>query len=194
LFVPGNGVRVFVEGGGIRHVAAGIVRYNRDVIAYLLILRETCLRIERIAHLDVRGPGCAAIGTPGIEQLRLNVVGGVSRVIPHHINASIGRHRKCAKKVPLVMVNRVVIDPMRRAKGLAAIGAASEHHVSAVASAKRYHTGKHVNVIVCAGTIHCDERLPAKSYSIDATLNKIATKVDRNVLIETWRDLWVLCV
>ena len=92
------------------------------------------------------------------------------------------------------MVNRVVIDPMRRAKGLAAIGAASEHHVSAVASAKRYHTGKHVNVIVCAGTVHRDERLPAKSYSIDATLNKIATKVDRNVLIETWRDLWVLCV
>jgi len=90
------------------------------------------------------------------------------------------------------MVNRVVIDPMRRAKGLTAIGAASEHHVSAIASAKRYHTGKHVNVIVCAGTIHRDERLPAKSYSIDATLNKIATKVDRNVLIETRRDLWVL--
>ena len=87
--MPANGLRVFVERGGIRDVAAGIVRYNRDVIAYLLILRETCLRIERIAHLNIRGPGCAAISTPGIEQLRLNIVGGVSRVIPHHINASI---------------------------------------------------------------------------------------------------------
>ena len=44
------------------------------------------------------------------------------------------------------------------------------------------------------GSVSRDERLSAKSYSIDATLNKIATKVDRNVLIETWRDLWVLCV
>jgi len=87
--VPANGVWVGVESCRIRHVASGIVRYNRDVIAYLLILRETCLRIERIAHLDIRGPGCAAIGTPGIEQLRLNVVGGVSRVIPHHINTSV---------------------------------------------------------------------------------------------------------
>ena len=92
------------------------------------------------------------------------------------------------------MVNRVVIDPMRRAKGLAAIGAASEHYVSAVASAKRYHTGKHVNVIVCAGTIHRDERLPTKSYSIYSALNEIATKVDRDVLVESWRNIWILCV
>ena len=189
-----HGLRIFVEGGGVRHAAAGIVRHNRDVIAYLLILRETCLRIERIAHLDIRGPGCAAIGTPGIEQLRLDIVGSVSRVIPHHINAPIGCHRKGAKKVPLVLINGVIIDPMRRAKGLPAIGAACEHHVGSVTGAKGYHTGKHVNVVICARTIHRNERLPAKSYSIDATLNKIATKVDRNVLIETWRDLWVLCV
>ena len=89
MFVPADGVRVLVKSSRIRHVASGIVRYNRDVIAYLFILRETCLRIERIAHLDIRGPGCATIGAPGIEQLRLNVVGGVSRVIPHHINTSI---------------------------------------------------------------------------------------------------------
>ena len=36
--MPADGVRIDVVSSGIRDVAAGIVRYNRDVIAYLLIL------------------------------------------------------------------------------------------------------------------------------------------------------------
>jgi len=67
LFMPPDGVRIDVVSRGIRDVAAGIVRYNRDVIAYLLILRETCLRIKRIADLHVRRPCYATISAPGIE-------------------------------------------------------------------------------------------------------------------------------
>jgi hypothetical protein len=92
------------------------------------------------------------------------------------------------------MVDWIIIDSDRRAKGLAAVGAPRKHHVSAVASAERYHTGKHVNVVVCAGTIHRHERLSAKSYPIDAALNEIATQVDNSVLVESWRDAWVLCI
>ena len=65
--MPPDGVRIDVVSCGIRDVAAGIVRYNRDVIAYLLILRETCLRIERIAGRYIRSPGHATISAPGIE-------------------------------------------------------------------------------------------------------------------------------
>src|SRR6516165_6307210 len=77
------------------------------------------------------------------------------------------------------MVNRVVIEPLRRAKGLAAVCATGEHHVRAVARTVWYHTGHHVNVIVSrtAGTVHCDERLPAKSYSIYPALDEVAAQV-----------------
>ena len=65
--MPANGLRVFVERGGIRDVAAGIVRYNRDVIAYLLILWKACLGIERIARGNIRRPAYAAISAERIE-------------------------------------------------------------------------------------------------------------------------------
>jgi hypothetical protein len=90
------------------------------------------------------------------------------------------------------MVDWIIIDSDRWAKGLAAVGAASKHHVSAVGSTERYHTCKHINVVICAGTIQSNERLPTKSYSIDAALNQVTTEVDDNVLIETWRNGWVL--
>ena len=92
------------------------------------------------------------------------------------------------------MVNWIVIDPMRSAKGCAAIGAAGEHHVSAVASAEWYHTGHHINVVVCGrpGTVHRHERLPTKSYSIYATLNEIPTQVDLSGLVENRGDVPVL--
>jgi hypothetical protein len=60
--MPADGVRVLVKRSRIRHVASGIIRYNRDVIAYLLILWKACLGIERIAHLDIRSPRCSTIG------------------------------------------------------------------------------------------------------------------------------------
>jgi hypothetical protein len=67
LFMPPDGVRVDVESGGIRHVAAGLVRYNRDVIAYLAIVWITCMRIKRIAHRNVSRPRHAAVGAEGIK-------------------------------------------------------------------------------------------------------------------------------
>jgi hypothetical protein len=67
LFVPANSVRVDIEGGGIGHVRSGVVRNDGDVIAYLLIIRKTCLRIEGVAHSDVRRPAEATISAPGIE-------------------------------------------------------------------------------------------------------------------------------
>jgi hypothetical protein len=67
LFMPPDGVRVDVVSSRIRHVASGIVRNNRNVIAYLLILRETCLRIKRIAGRHIGSPRHATISAAGIE-------------------------------------------------------------------------------------------------------------------------------
>ena len=58
-----DGVWVLVKGRRIRHVASVIVRYNRDIVADFLILRETRLRIEGIAYLYVRRPSHTGIGT-----------------------------------------------------------------------------------------------------------------------------------
>ena len=69
MFVPANSVRVDIESSGIRHIRSGVIRNDGDVIAYLVIIRITCLRIERVAHSDVRRPAEAAISAPGIEQL-----------------------------------------------------------------------------------------------------------------------------
>jgi hypothetical protein len=67
--VPADGVGVDVVSRSICDVASGIVRNNRDVIADLLILGKTCLRIERIAHRDIGRPRHTAIGAKRIEQL-----------------------------------------------------------------------------------------------------------------------------
>lgn len=67
LFVAADSIRVDVVSSSIRHVASGIVRDDRNVIAYLLILRKACLRIERSTHRNVRGPCHAAVCAPGIE-------------------------------------------------------------------------------------------------------------------------------
>jgi hypothetical protein len=66
--------------------------------------------------------------------------------------------------MPLAGINRVVIDLMRRAESLPAIGAARKHHVGR-ASARRLHTCQHINVVVrrAAGAINCQEGLSCKS-------------------------------
>ena len=121
LFVSADRVRVDVESRGICNVASGIVRHNRDVIAYLFVLRKTCLRIERIAHCNVRRPCYATISAEGIKQLRVDVVRSIARVVPHHINTAIRRYRKCAKIVPLALVVGIIIDANRCAKGYSAV-------------------------------------------------------------------------
>src|SRR6266478_4804833 len=98
--------------------------------------------------------------------------------------------------MPLVMVDAIVIHPVRCAKGLAAVCAAGEHHVGPVAGTGRQHTGNHVDVIVSrtAGTVHCYERLATESYSIYAALNQVATHVDLRSLVEGRCLTSILCV
>ena len=84
--------RVEVERGRIGHVGSGVIRYERDVIAYLILVRPAFQRSKRLAHRDVRRPGHAAISAVRVEQLRVSVVRGVPCVIPHRIDPSIGRN------------------------------------------------------------------------------------------------------
>ena len=171
-----DSVRVDVKSSRIRNVASCIVRHNRDVIAYLVILWITRLRIKRVAYRNIRRPGGATVCAPGIEQLAINVVDRVTRVQPHHINSSIGRYSECAEDVPLVRVYRVVIDSLRSAKGGSVVGATREHHVSTVVGTELFHACHHVDVIVSRrpGLIDRDERLSTKSYVIDSALNEVA--------------------
>jgi len=95
--------------------------------------------------------------------------------------------------MPIVLRVRVVVDPDRRAKGQSAIGAARKHYVSCAAAVREY-AGQHVDVVVSGrpGTVHCNERLPAKSYSIYAALNEVAAQVDQGDLVKGWRLVPVL--
>jgi len=111
LFVPTNRIRIDVKGGGICHIPASSIRHDGDVIAYLLIVRIASLRIKRIAHRDVRRPAHATIGAVGIKQLHINIVRSVARIQPHDIDAPIWGDRKCAEDMPLVRIDRIVIDP-----------------------------------------------------------------------------------
>jgi len=98
--------------------------------------------------------------------------------------------------MPLVLIDRIVIDPLRCAERLSTVGAPTKHHVSAVAGARRYNTGHHVKVIVSrsAGTIRYDECLPAEPYSIHSPLNEVATHVNLSHPVKTRCLTPVLCI
>jgi hypothetical protein len=110
-------VRVEVKRGGIRHVASRIIGNDGDVVAYLALIRIALERIKRITDRYVRRPCHASVSAKGIEKLRVCVVCSVSRVVPNSVESPVGRYRKCAKPVPLVRINRVVVDLHRRAEG-----------------------------------------------------------------------------
>ena len=109
-------VWVEIKRGRIRHVATRVVRNDGDVIAYLVLIRIAFERIKGITHGNVRRPRDAAIRAERIEQLRIRVIRSIARVQPHRIDPSIGGYRQRAKPVPLVMINGIVIDSVRRAK------------------------------------------------------------------------------
>src|SRR6266446_1407517 len=96
--------------------------------------------------------------------------------------------------MPLVRIDWVVIESLRSAKGLPAIGAAGKHHVGPTEI--RCHASNHIDVIVSstAGTVHCNERLPTESYSIYSALNEIATQVDLSDLIKSRCLTSILCI
>jgi hypothetical protein len=114
VFTPG---RIEVVGSWVGNVSSGIIRYDGDVIAYLVLHRPAFERRKRSAHGDVRRPCDAAIRAKRIEQLRIRVIRSITRVQPHRIDPSIGGYRQRAKPVPLIVINGIVIDSVRRTKG-----------------------------------------------------------------------------
>jgi len=65
--MPTASIGVDVKRRRICHVPSRVIRNNCDVIADLILLRITGLRVERIAHRDIRRPRDTTISTPGIE-------------------------------------------------------------------------------------------------------------------------------
>jgi len=62
-------IRIEVKRGGIRHVASGVVGYNRNIIAYFVLNRIAFKRCKGITDCNVRRPGHATISAPRVEQL-----------------------------------------------------------------------------------------------------------------------------
>jgi hypothetical protein len=59
--------RVEVERGGIRHIGSGVIRYERDVIAYLILVGPAFQRIKGVAYRYVRRPANAAVCAVRVE-------------------------------------------------------------------------------------------------------------------------------
>ena len=110
-------VRIEVKRSRIRHIAPSIVGDDGDIIAYLILIRIPFERIKWVANRHIGSPSDAGVSAIGIEKLRVRVVRGVSGVMPNRIQASIGRYSKGSEPVPLVRVNRVVINLVRRTEG-----------------------------------------------------------------------------
>ena len=178
-------VRIEVERSRVRHVAAGFIGNDGDVVAYLALVRIAFEWIKRIAHRHVRRPRHASVGAEGIEQLRVRVVRSIARVIPDSIEPTIWRYRKRAEPVPLARVNRIVIDLDRRTKGCSVIGAAHKHHVGCASPWRRY-AGQHVNVVVgrAARVINRQEQHSIQSCGIDSATRELAAQINLRYLVE----------
>ena len=99
--------------------------------------------------------------------------------------------------MPFVMVNRIVVDPVRRAKGQSTVGAAREHHIGAGSEAGWLYTGDHINIIVSGttGVVHCQEQLPCQAAWIGpprVAEIETAAKADLSDLVKSGRDSRVL--
>ena len=190
-------VRIEIEGGGVGNISSRVIRHHGDIIAYLVLLRPSFERSKRTAHCHVRRPGNSAVGAVRIEQLRIGVVCGISCVQPNRIDSSIGRDTDRTKIVPLIMINWVVVDPVRRAKSNTSVCAAHEHHVRAIIGTEWLHAGHHVNVIVSWSprSVDCQECLPCQSVWINCAAEDNATPhVNCGNLVESWCDSRVLSV
>ena len=98
--------------------------------------------------------------------------------------------------MPLRVVNRIVIDPTRRAEGLSSICAAREHHVTASGKAGRLNAGKHVNIVVRtrARTVRRQKNLTYYSLRINPASNDPASEVNCGALVENGHYCAILCV
>ena len=70
--------RVEVVGSRVGNVASSVVGHDGDIIAYLVLLRPAFERSERLTDSYVRRPRNTTIGAIRIEQLRIDVIGGIS--------------------------------------------------------------------------------------------------------------------
>ena len=95
------------------------------------------------------------------------------------------------------MVDGIVINPEGRAEVEAAIGAAGEHHVAAVARAGRPHGRHHINIVVGgrAGAVYRKENLAGESAGIDrAAIKYAAPEIHRGNLVESRGNAAILGV
>ena len=83
----------------------------------------------------------------------------------------------------------VVIDTNRRGEAGAAVGAARNHYIGAIAVAGRADTAQHVNVVVCgtAGTVHCHENLRGQSSWIYIATDPHTPQIHLSDLFKGWR-------
>src|SRR6266481_2101652 len=96
--------------------------------------------------------------------------------------------------MPLARINRIVINPNRRAEAQTAVGAANKHDVGP-AAAEWLYAGYHVNVVVsrATGTVNRQEHLAGKPARINsAAIHGAAAHVDCGHLVKRRRDVWVL--
>ena len=84
--------RIEVKSSGIRYVAPGIIRYDRDVITYLVLIRPAFGGIKRLTDRHVGRPGRAAVCAIGIEQLREEAAGVVAGVVPDGVKPPVWRY------------------------------------------------------------------------------------------------------
>ena len=62
-----SAVWIEVESGRIRYITACSVRNDRDVVAYLALIRVAFKRIKRVAYRDIGRPCRAAVCAPGVK-------------------------------------------------------------------------------------------------------------------------------
>ena len=95
------------------------------------------------------------------------------------------------------MVDRIVIDPARRAECGAAISAAHEHHVAAISKTEWLNTREHIDIVVRARAraIDGEKNLSHQPFRIDwLAENDVATKVHGRASVKRRNYTAVLCV
>ena len=93
--------------------------------------------------------------------------------------------------MPLVVIDGVVVDPMRRAEALAAVCATHDHDFRARGEASWLHTCEQVDIVVCApaGTVHRHVHLADDSERIDDPAGSdLAAQVNERGAIERRDD------
>ena len=90
--------------------------------------------------------------------------------------------------MPLVRVNRIVIDFDRGAEGCSVIGAAHKHHVGRASSWRR-NAGQHVNIVIGRSprVINRQEQHSIQSRWIYSATREFAAQINLRYLVEDRR-------